>query len=418
MHETGSRSGDIPATQAPERRRFEKGIVHAYNRGIEAAPRPPVHLKSREESSMLRRNLCLALALFASAVFAQTVPTGYPADYAQTIAAANKEGKVVIYSALDTKAAQPLIKDFNALYPGIKVEYSDLNSTELYNRFIAESASGQGSADVMWSSAMDLQVKLVDDGQALTYLSPEASKLPGWAVYKNQAYGTTYEPAVFIYNKRLVTGDEIPQDHASFAKLINTKADKFKGKVTTYDIEKSGVGFMFVVQDAKFFPDMKELEKGFGASSYRVYGSTGNMLEKVSSGEHLLGYNVLGSYALVRAKKDPALGVVLPKDYTLVLSRVMFIGKQAKNPNAAKLWVDYILSPRGQKLIGSDVELFSIRNDVDAEFTAASLNTQLGANNVKPIPVSAEIVTYLDQKKRLDFLSAWKAALAAGAAGK
>ena len=102
------------------------------------------------------------------------------------------------------------------------------------------------------------------------------------------------------------------------------------------------------------------------------------MLEKVSSGEHLLGYNVLGSYALVRAKKDPSLGVVLPKDYTLVLSRVMFIGKQAKNPNAAKLWVDYILSQRGQKMIGSDVELFAIRNDVDAEYTAATLNKQLG----------------------------------------
>ena len=242
---------------------------------------------------------------------------------------------------------------------------------------------------------MDLQVKLVDDGQAMAYTSPEASKLPSWAVYKNQAYGTTYEPAVFIYNKRLVTGDEVPQDHAAFAKLINTKVDKFKGKVTTYDIEKSGVGFMFVVQDTKFFPGMKELEKGFGATNYKVYSSTGNMLEKVSSGEHLLGYNVL-----------------LPKDYTLVLSRVMFIGKQAKNPNAAKLWTDYILSQRGQKLIGSDVELFSIRNDVDAEYTAASLNKQLGSN-VKPIPVSADIVTYLDQKKRLEFLSNWKAALAA-----
>jgi iron(III) transport system substrate-binding protein len=116
---------------------------------------------------MFRSSLCIALAAFGSSALAQTAPPGYPADYAQTIAAANKEGKVVIYSALDTKAAQPLIKDFNALYPGIKVEYSDLNSTELYNRFIAEAASGQGSADVMWSSAMDLQVKLVDEGQAL-----------------------------------------------------------------------------------------------------------------------------------------------------------------------------------------------------------------------------------------------------------
>jgi iron(III) transport system substrate-binding protein len=356
----------------------------------------------------------LALATIAAPVFAQTVPAGYPADYAQTIAAAKKEGKVVIYSALDTKAAQPLIKDFNALYPDIKVEYNDMNSTEMYNRFIAESASGQGGADVMWSSAMDLQVKLVDEGKALPYHSPEASKLPSWAVYKNEAYGTTYEPAVFIYNKRLVTGNDIPQDHEAFAKLLNGEAAKFKGKVTTYDIEKSGVGFMFVVQDTKYFPGMKDLEKGFGATSYRVYASTGNMLEKVSSGEHLLGYNVLGSYALVRAKKDPNLGVVLPKDYTLVLSRVLFIGKGAKDPNAAKLWTDYILSARGQKLIGGEVELFAIRTDVDTEYTAASLNKQLGANAVKPIPVSSEIVTYLDQKKRLEFLSDWKKTLASG----
>jgi iron(III) transport system substrate-binding protein len=363
----------------------------------------------------MSRLTLLALAALVAPAFAQNVPAGYPADYAQTIAAAKKEGKVVIYSALDTKAAQPLVKDFNALYPDVKVEYNDMNSTEMYNRFIAESASGQGGADVMWSSAMDLQVKLVDDGQAMTYKSPEASKLPSWAVYKDQAYGTTYEPAVFIYNKRLVTGNDIPQDHAAFAHVLNSETAKFKGKVTTYDIEKSGVGDMFVVQDTKYFPGMKDLEKGFGAASYRVYSSTGNMLEKVSSGEHLLGYNVLGSYALVRAKKDPNLGVVLPKDYTLVLSRVMFIGKGAKNPNAAKLWTDYILSARGQKLIGSDVELFSIRNDVEAEYTAASLNKQLG-NNVKPIPVSSEIVTYLDPKKRLEFLSAWKTTLAA--AGK
>lgn len=361
----------------------------------------------------VRQSLILALLATAFGATAQ-VPTGYPADYAQTIAAARKEGKVVVYSALDTKAAQPLIKDFSALYPDIKVEYNDMNSTELYNRFIAEAAAGQGSADVMWSSAMDLQVKLVDEGQAMAYTSPEAPKLPQWAVYKNAAYGTTYEPAVFIYNKRLVTGDDIPQDHASFANLLNTKTDKFKGKVTTYDIEKSGVGFMFVVQDAKYFAGIKDLEKGFGATSYKVYSSTGNMLEKVSSGEHLLGYNVIGSYAFVRAKKDPSLGVVLPKDYTLVLSRVLFIGKAAKNPNAAKLFTDYVLSQRGQKLIGSDVELFSIRDDVDAEYTAAKLNAQLGAN-VKPIAVNAEITSYLDAKKRLGFLNDWKGAVSAGA---
>ena len=101
---------------------------------------------------MLLRVAVAAVMAVAVPAFAQSVPAGYPADYAQTIAAARKEGKVVVYSALDTKAAQPLIKDFNALYPDIKVEYNDMNSTEMYNRFIAEQASGQGGADVMWSS--------------------------------------------------------------------------------------------------------------------------------------------------------------------------------------------------------------------------------------------------------------------------
>src|SRR5258706_6393892 len=215
------------------------------------------------------KTVMTALATLSLGAMAQ-VPAGYPADYAQTVAAAKKEGKVVIYSALDTKAAQPLIKDFGALYPDVKVEYNDMNSTELYNRFIAEVASGQGSADVMWSSAMDLQVKLVDDGQAMTYASPEVPKLPKWAVYKNQAYGTTYEPAVFIYNKRLMTGDEIPTDHASLAKVMAAKADKLKGKVTTYDIEKSGVGFMVVVLDTKYFPGMGDIQKGFGATASQV----------------------------------------------------------------------------------------------------------------------------------------------------
>src|SRR3954471_6930939 len=361
----------------------------------------------------MSNRLVAAVAAFAGAVAcAQSVPPGYPADYAQVVAGAKKEGKVVVYSALDTKAAQPLVRDFNALYPDVKVEYNDMNSTELYNRFIAEQASGQGGADVMWSSAMDLQVKLVDEGHAMAYPSPETRALPKWANYKNEAFGTTFEPAVFVYNKRLVTGDQIPQDHASFARIVSANVDKYKGKVTTYDIEKSGVGFMFVVQDYKDFPQMDSLVKAFGASGYKVYSSTGNMLEKTSSGEHLLGYNVLGSYAFTRAKKDASLGVVVPKDYALVLSRVMFIGKGAKNPNAAKLWLDYILSKRGQTIIADAAELFAIREDIPGEHTAGALKKQYG-DKLKPIPVSSDITATLDQKKRLDFLGHWKQTLGA-----
>src|SRR5437660_767326 len=126
--------------------------------------------------------IAAALASFAFAAHAQT-PAGYPATYQKIVDAAKKEGKLVVYGATDSKAAAPLIKDFNALYPGITVEYNDMNSTEVYNRFISEAAAGGATADVLWSSAMDLQMKLASEGYALQYKSVEASKIPGWAVW-------------------------------------------------------------------------------------------------------------------------------------------------------------------------------------------------------------------------------------------
>ena len=95
------------------------------------------------------------------------------------------------------------------------------------------------------------------------------------------------------------------------------------------------------------------------------------------------------------------------------MSRVMFISKTAKNPNAAKLWLDYILSKRGQTIIANQAELGSIRSDVEGEMTAAGYTKQLGAA-AKPIPVSADLLAYLDQTKRLDFIKQWQAAMKAG----
>ena len=354
----------------------------------------------------LKHTLALASgALFASAALAQ-VPAGYPADYQKIIDAAKKEGKIVIYGATDSKAAAPLIKDFSALYPGISVEYNDMNSTEVYNRFISEVAAGGNTADVMWSSSMDLQMRLASDGYALKYKSMEVAKIPGWAVWDDTAYGTTFEPAAIVYNKRLVDAKEVPQTHADFAKLI--EQPKFKDKVTTYDIEKSGVGFMFMTQDAKENAQFAALENAFGVARVRVQSSTGTMMERISSGENLIGYNVLGSYALVRAKTDPSIGVVLPKDYTLIMSRVLFINKAAKNVNAAKLWVDYLLSHRGQTIVSNGAKLFAIRADVTGETTSSDLIKQIGAANIKPIPVHPIILGYLAPAKRMAFLKQWK----------
>jgi len=355
----------------------------------------------------------LMCALVACALFAVAqaqVPPGYPADYKAIADGAKKEGKVVVYSTTDAKLITPLIKDFEAAFPGIKVEYTDLNSTEVYNRFISENAANAVSADAVWSSSMDLQMKLAADGFAMPYKSPESAALPDWARWKDSVYATTFEPIAIVYNKRLVPPEDVPKTHADLTKLLTTKTEKYQKKVTTYDAEKSGVGFMLVNQDAKLDPKFWDLVKAMGARGVNMQSSTGTMMERISSGENLIGYNILGSYALTRAKKDPSVGVAFTTDYNLVLSRLVFVSKNAKNPNAGKLWLDYLLSKRGQSITSGQAELFSVRTDMTGKDSGVAFAKELGAA-VKPIAVNADLLSGLDQTKRLEFLKQWQAAL-------
>jgi iron(III) transport system substrate-binding protein len=355
------------------------------------------------------RWIAATFALAAAHASAQ-VPPDYPSGYQKIISAASREGRLVIYSSTDLSAAAPLVAEFEALYPAVSVEYDEMNTPEVYGRFIAETLAGTDSADVTWSSAMDLQMKLANDRYAEAYRSPEARNLPQWSIWRDEAYGTTFEPVVFVYNKRLLAPDEIPQTHSDLQRLLETRPDKFSGNITTYDIEKSGVGFLFLSQDSLAMPGFWTLLKAIGASGVELEANTAPMIERIASGKDLIGYNLLGSYAMARAKRDPALGVVLPKDYTLVLSRVVLIAKKARHPNAAKLWVDFILSRRGQAIIAERSRLFSIRTDVSGEFTAASLLRQLGAS-ARPIAVGSGLLVHLDKAKHEEVMRRWRQAI-------
>lgn len=357
--------------------------------------------------NVLSATIIAATLSLAGNALAQ-VPAGYPADYGTLVDAAKKEGKLVIYSTTDAVSANPLVKDFEAMYPGIKVEYSDLNSTELYNRFIAEAAANNGTADFLWSSAMDLQVKLVNDGQGLAYASPEIKSLPKWAVWKDSAYGTTYEPTAIVYNKRLVPEGDVPKDHTALLKLLNDKPDAYKGKITAYDPERSGVGYLFCNEDIKNFPAAWDLFKAMGKTGAKFYTSAGAMMERVASGEHTIAYGIFGSYALARSKKDPNVGIVLPSDYTMVTSRVAFISKHAKSPNAAKLFLDYMLSKRGQEVVAK-ADLYTLRDDIDSEASIKAVTKAIG-DKARPVPIDQTLLETLDQTKRLAFLSKWQKA--------
>lgn len=377
---------------------------------------------------MIRRTLCAlaAASLWAASGAAQvtdgiaqpdvrsygpraTAPEGYPADYARIVRAGEDEGQLVIYGATDEEVVQPVIADFQSVYPRIRVTYEDLNTTVLYHRFIAETRMGRDTADILWSSAMDQMVSLAGEGYAMTYGSPEKPGLPGSASFKDQVYATNYEPIVFVYNKDQVKEGEVPKTHDDCARLLGSDPARFKGRVVAYDIEKSGIGFLLATQDeaaGKF----AAVTEGFGRAGVTLSLTTSAMAEQVASGRALLGYNLLGGYALARSAKRPSLGYVLPSDYTLVISRVMLANKSATHPNAARLWIDYLSSKRGQTVLAHQSGLLAVRQDVAGGPAMAELRRELEVSQ-RVIAMDATILGGLDPKAYRDFILRWRRAV-------
>jgi iron(III) transport system substrate-binding protein len=353
----------------------------------------------------LAQILTVAALLFAPVLTpAAGVPSGYPRSYAERVTEANREGRVGIYSTTDAREVADLLRDFRSLYPQIRVDYVDINSSELYSRFTAEVAAKQGTADLLWSSAMDLQIKLVNDGYAQPYASPEKPNLPPWAIWKNEAYGVTAEPIVIVYNKRLMPSADVPHTRADLERLL-TSNPAYSGKVATMNPELSGVGFLYLTQDLQATRDTWRLVRAMGRARVQLYLSAGAALERVSSGEHLVAYNMIGSYALECEMRDPSIGVVLPHDYTLVTSRIALIPADARNPASAKLFLDYLLSKRGQTLL-TRRHMAPVRSDVPAP-----AGIQVDARNMRAIRVGPELLANLDQIKRQRFLKEWRSAL-------
>jgi len=345
--------------------------------------------------------------LFATGVYAQQVPSDYPADYAAIVSAGVKEGQINVYSPTDADQASGLIKGFEAAFPGIKVKWNDVASGAVYNRVVSEAAAGQVGSDIVWSNGLDLQLELVEEGYAEPYKSVEASHIPVWAQYKDTAYSTTVEPIVFMYNKA-VFKDTPPKDHKQLAELLVSKPLDLQAKVATFDPEKSASAYTVMENDVAQDNNFWSLIDAFGKARGKVYSSSGQLREKVLSGEHPFAFNVNGAYAKGWAASSQNLAVVYPEDYTIAASRTAFISKNAPSPNAAKLFLDYMLSKAGQEAV-SKAGLPSVRNDISAD-NFDTVNKDAGGKLV-PIKLDAALLEGLQASKRGEFFRKWKKAL-------
>ncbi len=357
------------------------------------------------------RPLTFTLVLLALpwAAFAQSNEVVYPPFGTETGPEIDSD-QLVIYSTLDIGAAEPIVLSFQALFPSVEVTYHDLNSIDLYVRALEESDVQNRTADILLSSAMDLQIKFANDGYAHRYQPANFGELPDWANWRNEAFGFTFEPAVIVYNRNLIAEDEIPHTRFDLAQLITSDQDRFFDAIATYNPERSGLGYLFATHDSRVSDVIWDLASAMGSSGVKLYSSTSAMLDHVQSGRFAIGYNLLGSYAITRARDSENLGIILPEDYTLVMSRIAIIPRAAENIVWAERFVDFILSFEGQTVLANEAGLFSIHPRVSGGTTEQQLRAQI-PNSLIPINVGPGLMVDLDQARRSRFLRRWENAL-------
>lgn len=350
-----------------------------------------------------------AVSLFALLL---SLPGPAGAEVAEFPAQSGEARQLVIYSSLDTDLARPLILAFQARNPDVAVRYEDLLTGALHDRIVAESQNGGETADFAFSSAMDLQVKLANDGYARAVLTPDTPDWPDWANWRDTAYALTFEPAVFAYHKPSFADYPPPATRADLMRWMAERPAAAQGRVGTYDIARSGVGYLFLARDQELYPGIWAVISAMGQAGVQQYPTSGDLLARIADGRIAVGYNLLGSYAAEWARQHPDVGLILPRDFTVVVSRVALVPEAAAAPELGAEFLAFLMSPDGQRLLSETLRLPAVSLEVAGQPGPAGGLQDLSGLRLKPVPVSPGLLAYLDQATRKRLIDRWTRALA------
>lgn len=345
-------------------------------------------------------------ALAAAACLLPTLANAVEGDHETFPAKGAETERLVVHGATDLEAMRPLIADFQGLYPHIAVEYTDLVTNDLFRQAKAACAGKAASADILLSSSVDQLVRLANDGCAQPHRSPETQGVPTWANWRDEIFGFTFEPVVFVYDRRAVSVEDVPRSHEALSDLLRRKADVYRGRVGTYDIAASGIGYLLAFNDSRQASTANgRLLETLSRTDTVIRCCNNEVLGEIAAGRISLAYNVLGSYAYAAARANPALGIVLPRDYTLILSRGALIPSHAPHPGLGKQFLNYLLSTRGRGVARE--KSFFFAEDAPLPEGVDGPPDLMKSGIGRPIRIGPALLAAQDEVQRRTFIADW-----------
>lgn len=304
-----------------------------------------------------------------------------PAEAASSdraIEAAKREGELVYYASMNLSEANSLIGAFEKRYPFIKVRLNRMGSEKLLTRVLTEARARKFFADVLQTVEFSMHI-FQRSGLLARYLPQADAAYP--KEFKSEGFWTTvyYNAYVTGYNSRLVQAGALPRTYDDLLHprwrgvlmMEGTKADWFAGMLQIMGQER---GLQYMRTLAKQQPSRREGHE--------------LLAQLVAAGEGHFDINIPVA-SVERMKQRGA-----PIDWTALgpVPAIMVgagVATQAPHPNAAQLFLEFVLSREGQKLMqtpGRHVARRDMSNDHSARL-----------KDVQTVPVNPALAERLDE---------------------
>jgi iron(III) transport system substrate-binding protein len=328
--------------------------------------------------------------------------SSFAAEWDELVKAAKKEGKVSVKGPPGAKVRRALTSGFQKAFPGIRVEYGGGRGGELAAKIIRERRAGIYTTDV-WMGGFGTQLSLlrpqgVQDPIRPALILPEVKDPKNWRdnrlefadndgkyafVFVNQS-GT-----ILSYNTNLVKRKDVPKSIKDFLD------PKWKGKIIASDPTASGPGrATFTWLYKEFGP---EYIRALGKQKLIFTRDRRSQADQIARGSYSLGIAVSN----VDAKPFIDAGAPLQMvwnvkegSYASASYGGLALVNRAPHPNAAKVYINWVLGKEGQTLLAEAAGWVSRRRDVPALDPAMELKP-----GVKYFRIYTEAVTFVYKTK-------------------
>jgi iron(III) transport system substrate-binding protein len=284
--------------------------------------------------------LVLLAALSAFGVSMVNAAAATDADWAAIEAEANKIGKLTLYHNLPPPGDEGVVAAFEAAYPRIKVETTRLGSGAMMQRFEAETAAGACRADALMTNYDETENGWIDKGWVLQWTPPEAAAYAPEFLHRGHLFTTQLYREVIIYNAAKLKGADAP---TAFSDLFDPK---WKGKVGLNAPWRS-----VTVQGAIAFWEKKLGISGVAQklkdNDVRFFSGSAGVVQAVVRGDVLIASLI--DPAVITALNDGApIAAVYPDSGVPAALANVFVPAKAPNPAVGKVFVNWLLSEKGQ----------------------------------------------------------------------